>query len=240
MRAQTNIQLYRQLLAARHAVAQVQQVRDAYALAARLFAAQLRPEGRPFVCHLVGVASLLAQQETAFPIVLAGLLHSAYTHGDFGGGPGVVTAHARDALREAVGADAEALAWRYARHPWNADTVEWLIERARAQDGEVRALAAIRLADMLDDMLDDGLRFCAKEANPRRAIAVERLLELAAVVECPRLGAALDSLHADAGADPPEVLRSPRAASYVVAPPSWREKLLPRVARRLRSVRRAR
>src|SRR4029453_3473264 len=88
MRAQTNIQLYRQLLAARHAVAQVQQVRDAYALAARLFAAQLRPEGRRFVCHLVGAASLLAQQETAFPIVLAGPLHSAYPHGAFGGGPG--------------------------------------------------------------------------------------------------------------------------------------------------------
>src|SRR5438093_12019705 len=90
-RAQTNIQLYTQLLAAGHSVEDVRRVRAGYSLAAELFAGQLRPEGRPFLCHLVVVASIVAMLETASTIIIAALLHSAYTHGDFGMGRGQIT-----------------------------------------------------------------------------------------------------------------------------------------------------
>jgi hypothetical protein len=65
-----------------------------------------------------------------------------------------------------LGPDAEALAWRYAQHPWNAGTVESLIERARAQDGEARALAAIRL--------DDTLRRAPRPMSSRRPRGARR------------------------------------------------------------------
>src|SRR5689334_6346982 len=130
-RSLSNTQLYGQLLAAGYAMSDVARVRDAYQLASSLFAGQLRPDGRPFVCHLVGVASLLAMLEATADTMIAGLLHSAYTHGDFGLGRGRPTGGARERLRATVGAQAERLVFRYSSCPWNPSTVSDWIGRAR-------------------------------------------------------------------------------------------------------------
>ncbi len=58
--AQTNIQLYEQLLAARWSAADIVPARAAYELAMRIFAGHFRPSHKPFLAHLVGVASILA------------------------------------------------------------------------------------------------------------------------------------------------------------------------------------
>ncbi len=94
-RAQTNTQLYGQLIAARYGSEEIVAVHRAYTLATKVFAGQLRPEGRPFVCHVVGVASILAMVEAPHATIVGGLLHSAYSHGDFGHGRGHVTRAAR-------------------------------------------------------------------------------------------------------------------------------------------------
>lgn len=79
--AQTNLQLYNQLLAADYPVAELQQVRIAYDLAARRFAGLLRPDGRCFLAHVVGVASLVAQLGGSPNAVAASLLHAWLSHG---------------------------------------------------------------------------------------------------------------------------------------------------------------
>ncbi len=53
---------------------------DAYRLAQRLFDAGYRPCGRPFINHVTGVAAVLVRYDFALRVVLAGLLHAAYTH----------------------------------------------------------------------------------------------------------------------------------------------------------------
>ena len=238
-RAQTNTQLYGQLLAAGYGRDEIVAVHQAYLLAVRVFAAQLRPEGRPFVCHVVGVASILAIVRAPHSTVVAGLLHSAYSHGDFGYGRGRVPRAARDWLRAAAGSAVEQLVDCYAGHPWNTSTVRSLLAKVNGPDPQLRQIALIRLADTLDDALDHGFRMSEKASNPNRPLSVERLVDLANAVGHPELAASLRQLMEDAKDVPATLaaLRDPHAGSYLVCPSSWSERFRPRIARLLRRVR---
>ncbi len=238
-RAQTNTQLYGQLIAARYGSEEIVAVHRAYTLATKVFAGQLRPDGRPFVCHVVGVASILAMVEAPHATIVGGLLHSAYSHGDFGHGRGHVTRAARDLLRAAAGPVVEQLLDCYARNPWNRTTVDALLASATALDPDLRQITLIRLADTLEDSLDHGLQLSEKASNPNRRIPVESLVELANALGHPELGASLRRLLDDAESAPEVLvaLREQHVGAYVVCPSSWREKLSPRFARLLRRVR---
>ena len=178
-RAQTNLQLYARMLDAGYDAEALSGVRDAYALAALLFAGQLRPEGRPFLCHVVGVAGILAMIDAPLPTVIGGLVHSAYTHGDFGLGRGEVTRAARSRLRAAVGVEIEGLVAAYSNIPWNAASVARYAADVGALSPEVRQIVAIRLANALEDALDEGLQLSRKAENPHRAIALENIVQAA-------------------------------------------------------------
>ena len=237
-RAQTNIQLYQQLHAVGYGGEDIGRVREAYGLATKLFASQLRPEGRPFVCHLVGAASILAMLGSRRGTTIAGLLHSAYSHGDFGQGRGQVTSGAQDAIRAAVGPEVERLLACYARHPWNRTTAENWLGNVTQLDPDMRQVALIRLADVLEDALDQGLQRSSKVFNPNRDVPMADLVRLADAVGCPEIGAALRAVHdAPENETDLEAMRDLHVGSYVVCPPSWREKILPRLLRLLRRVR---
>ncbi len=55
-------------------------IEQACDLATLLFDGVYRPDGRPFLSHGIGTASVLVRYEAQIPIVLSGLLHAAYTH----------------------------------------------------------------------------------------------------------------------------------------------------------------
>ena len=79
--AQTNLQLYGQLGAAGWTEPQLALVASGYELAMEICGASFRPNGKPFMCHLVGTASIVASWVAPVDEVVCGLLHSAYTHG---------------------------------------------------------------------------------------------------------------------------------------------------------------
>ena len=60
--------------------AELQDLANAFQLALRLFNGGYRPCGRPFVNHAIGTASVLVYYGFEMRLVLAGLLHAAYTH----------------------------------------------------------------------------------------------------------------------------------------------------------------
>src|SRR4051794_35545495 len=113
--AQTNLQLYNQLVARGWSASQLARTRRAYELMTDLFAGQLRPSGKTFLAHLVGTASALATAGARADLLDAGLLHAAYTHGDFGDGRRDAAVPKRAIVRAAIGATAEALVDEYAR-----------------------------------------------------------------------------------------------------------------------------
>jgi hypothetical protein len=176
--------------------------------------------------------------ETPPATIIAGLLHSAYTHGDFGIGRGQVTCQARGRLRAAVGPQIERIVTSYSSHPWNASSVATWAKNVGRLDSDVREIVVIRLADTIEDALDYGLQLSAKTENPHRAISVEKLVDLAEALGYPRLGNSLRRVlqESEDGIDL-TLLRESHLGSYVVCPSSWREKMLPRFLRFVRRVR---
>lgn len=137
--AQTNLQLYAQCAAL--ASAEQDRIRSAYELATLLFAGHFRGSGKPFVCHLVGTASVLQRQGAPPSVVTAGLLHAVYLQ------PGLprVRGGLPSLLRGSMGNEVESLVAAYAQ----------MGEPAPDAGGPLaRLLVWIRLADTFDDCLD--------------------------------------------------------------------------------------
>src|SRR5262245_55818099 len=84
--AQTHLQLLNQLRDHGYSSADLVSVERAHAYARELFTGSYRASGKPFICHLIGTASVLASLTMPVTAVAAGLLHAAYPLGDFGTG----------------------------------------------------------------------------------------------------------------------------------------------------------
>lgn len=76
--AQTNLELYEQLLANNYSDDFVVKVHKAYMLSLGMVYNLFRGSGKPFICHLVGTASLLAAINEKESIIIGGLLHALY------------------------------------------------------------------------------------------------------------------------------------------------------------------
>lgn len=205
MLAQTNLQLYAQLTALGWSSQQLASARTAYDVARELFGACFRPTHKPFVCHLVGTASAAAQWGARPAVVLAGLLHSAYLYGQFDDGERGASPRRRLHLQRLVGGETEGIVFGYTAlgqgvdEALNAD-VEW-----------------VRLADLLDELLDAGPRFAPEkgvsgrlgEEAARRAV-VEKAGRVVGPVAVRSFFAAFDAYDA-ATVDP---VLSTRDTSY--------------------------
>jgi hypothetical protein len=157
--AQTNIQLYEQLRRAGYGDEAVTAAARAYAFAQPLFSARFRGSGRPFLCHLVGTASILARDGARIEEVTAGLLHAAYEAGLFAYEMHrTVAPRKRAAVREAVGEASEALIAAYTALPWTGSTLERLVASG-VRSPEEESVLRLRLANELDDLADGGLRY---------------------------------------------------------------------------------
>src|SRR5215468_4575510 len=205
--AQTNIQLYNQLAELGYTAEDARRVHRAYGLAMQLFTGSYRGSGRPFLSHLVGTASVLASVRAPIEVVTAGLLHSAYSYGEFGNywrGPDQAK---RAQVVTAVGEEVEALVLGYTRLPWTVETIGALADTAASsKDSQI---LLIRLANEVDDHQDLGMLYVS---------AVERLgypalaLELAHVLD--------ETLSAEV----PSSLQGPQNDAFLLAPAShtWR------------------
>lgn len=233
-RPQTNIQLYCRLLADGRSAEDLRQIHDAYNLAAQLFAGQIRPEGRPFTCHLVGVAGILATLGEPSHVICAGLLHSALSQGDFGAGRGQVGNAARRLLERSVDPRTFALVDGYDRLAWSAKNVRaWTVANS-VGDEILRKLIVMRLANELEDALDGGLDFSAKGDRHHKLIPPASIVVLAKAMGDARLAAALEAtLSSDAATNPFSFLQADRHASVVAAPLSYRRKMLSPIVARL-------
>ena len=193
--AQTNIQLYNQLRSDDWSEADLTSVRQAYDLSQKLFSNAYRPTQKPFVCHLIGVASVLAHWKEPPAMVIAGLLHSSYLYGKFGDKGLGVTCAKREYLRDIMG-----------------DTIENLIHdysSSKDEDpltSENRDFLVLSLADLYDELLDlgpvyapvkvikelsggsaDVIKAASRVIGPEAAIAFEeaiRNVERTSVLDC--------------------------------------------------------
>ena len=100
--AQTNLQLYNQLRAQGYSDEQLVVVHRAYEFLITIYPGYYQADGKPFVAHTVGVASILGYLNFPVDFVAVGLLHNIYDNGDFGDGlRNVANTRRRRIVREA-------------------------------------------------------------------------------------------------------------------------------------------
>lgn len=157
MLPQTNLQLYRTLTDCGYRETSLVHVRAAYDLSRQLFAGCYRPSHKTFDAHLVGTAGALALWRQPEPVVIAGMLHSAYLYGNFGDRERGVTVERRQAVRQVVGDDAEGIIAAYTAKRWPESLNE--LKRQFDANEVSKGLIAVKLADLCDESVDGGWRF---------------------------------------------------------------------------------
>lgn len=148
--AQTAPQLYCQLAPMGLREADLVRIREACLLGARVTAGLLRGSGKPFACHLVGVASLVAESLPGdVDAIVAALLHAMYQDRvPFGADQ----ASRRLRLLAAAGEAVEALVARYD----TAGPLEAVMRTVDLADPSARMVRVLQLADELEDAIDGG------------------------------------------------------------------------------------
>ncbi|MGH2867393.1 MAG: DUF6817 domain-containing protein [Solirubrobacteraceae bacterium] len=243
--AQTNVQLYNELRARGLVLDELVLVRRAYELLATLYPGYYQADGKPFVAHGVGVASILGQLGQPSEIVAVGLLHNVYGNADFGDGRGPAATRARRRLvRDQVGARIEELLLRFAELRVQGRGAGATRAGVGALDDTERRLLVVDLADYLEKYVDLGVLYYGENdwvIDTGRRIG-SQLTRLAEELGEPRLAAALRAGLADAAAqadDVPFELRSSDGRRYLklVVPRSCRRRLKPALRDQVRSVR---
>jgi hypothetical protein len=136
-----------------------------YRAAMSLFAGGFRPCGRPFLDHCVGTASALVAFAFAPRLVVAGLLHGAYTHAPLGPEPHAALGELDGRIGAAFGARVANLVRAYARSETAPDA--WReahpAQSLSVDDAEILAIA---LAAEIDKRASGEIAFAAERPPP--------------------------------------------------------------------------
>lgn len=225
--AQTNLQLYNQMLKAGYSEEELIGINNAYKLAIELFTAVYRPNGKPFISHLVGTASILAAQQAPATVVSAGLLHATYTHGLFPDPGNGITHAKRQRVRLSVSSEVEELVAKYTLLPWEIGKIRDLRDRVTSLDTQERQVVLMRLANEVEDHLDLGILYGSKDKSAKLDFKV--LVELAKEIGSVALANELAQvLSESASAKIPDVLRRTEKQSFIAIsiPLGWKIKRL--------------
>jgi (p)ppGpp synthase/HD superfamily hydrolase len=223
--AQTNIQLYGQLFQAGWADADLRRVQTAYGLAMTIFAGHFRPNHKSFLAHVVGTGSILAAHGGDSSIVAAGLLHSAYSHGEFGDGSRGITAAKTRKVRRTVGEHCETLIARYTSLRWKLSEIVAFANGADYLPALDRSVTFIKLADVLEDHLERGMQYSPNKQSPGGSDADgewrNAFVRLATALDHDRLAAELQvALRPTDDRPVPDFLLGHEPGSFVVTPVS--------------------
>jgi len=191
-------------------------IRSAYNTAVLLFANMMRPCGRTFLNHLVSTASILAAHKAPVPLVMAGLLHAAYTHSALCTDSCDGQKNCRALLRQRVGEYTEQLVAAYAN--FRADNAALLhFDRNEPNLDDVEySILWLFMANELDERLDNGILFCSKR-NDDIARWLPLLGRVARKAGVDGLATELRAAYENSEANSiPEILKSSRRRSFVV------------------------
>jgi hypothetical protein len=220
--AQTNLQLYEQLVALEWSQEQLADVRHAYDLACQLFSGRYRASGKTFVAHVVGTASCVAAVREPPNLVSAALLHAAYTAGDFGSGRRAPSPRAR--VVAIVGSEVEALVAEYATMPWSVEEITGLRDHAATLPPVTRGVAVIHLANEVDERVDGGARIADRgDYELYRDEAARAMAELAVALGHVDFVALMEEVGWPF-ASVPAALRCDLPASVLRPPESYRRR----------------
>ena len=190
--ALTYPQLMNQAIAAALDADALVRLRATHELAERLADGVSRPQGEPFLCHLVRTASIVLAESQPLPVVHAALLHAAYS---LRRRVGAGNAHdsRRAWLQEAAGPEVEQLVFAYDQLPWNSSAqLKRHVEGFARYDETTRRVVLLRLANELEDHLDRSAAYASADLARRRQERRDGCLILARAAGSPAFVSELD------------------------------------------------
>ena len=204
------MQLYNRLLEQGRSADELGYIRRAYDFALTLYTGYFMSDGRPFLSHFVGTASIAAQLGLSTRMVAVACLHSVYTNGNFGDGRKRNQSPARRRrVVDVVGAQAETAIRRFhgQRMERRFDDANCSVERLDTLD---RDLLTIDLADLLEKFTDLGVLYLGNRRWEDNVVERhgEQIRRMAERLGHPQLAAALhDEFERSRNAQIPECLR---------------------------------
>ncbi|MGH7798549.1 MAG: glycosyltransferase [Candidatus Binatia bacterium] len=228
--AQTHLQLYKQLRCQRKSEKDFARVHRAYELATTLYSGYYQADGKPFITHSVGVASILAHLGLDAKFVAAGLLHNIYDNGDFGDGRRkVITKARRGLVRNAVGDDIEALIDRFRVFRILPATIDEIWSRLDQFNQTERNLIMMDLADHLEKYQDGGVFYFGDNHWVVDFVHQygDRLTAIAIRLGHPKFAAMLREAFEQTPEEVPQALRTSRKYLGLVVPRSCRRRVYP-------------
>ncbi len=165
--AQTVIQFFNQLSKAGYGEGELEQIRDAWMLARRIFACRILGNGRIFLAHALGSASVLASVKSRPALVVAALLHNVYGTGRFADGVGGADESKRQFVRNIVGPEVEDILFRFWSVRWNVVAMQDWLQRERLDPWQ-QDLLTVRMADAIDHAVMLGLAYQSDQRSRQR------------------------------------------------------------------------
>lgn len=226
--AQTNIQLYNQLLQRGFSKEDLNTIREAYELVVKIFTSQYRANGKTFISHLVGTASVIAHSGGGIQEIVAGLMHSAYSLGEFGDGTRGVSSIKRQVVRSIIGEEVEKIVFDFPSLQWNGPgDIERLVQTPveNISEGE-RRLIWMRLAHEVEENADRAFIYSENVSMDRTRQRLQMTKEIAGKLSLDTLAVALNDLLNEINSpDLPQPFDKLRSGIIYVAPASHSEKL---------------
>lgn len=164
--AQTNLQLYRQLAALGLKNSEIKAVQDAYEFVLPLFGGLCRASGRPFLCHVVATASILAAHGAPVTMISAGLMHALYEQGALGRIPRAFDQTLRADVKARFAAEVDNILFQY--YCLEAGRAQWRNADPSRCELTVGKAILLRAANDLDEYLSGEYAFSKK--TPDRSI----------------------------------------------------------------------
>jgi (p)ppGpp synthase/HD superfamily hydrolase len=240
--AQTNLQLYNQLRSQGYSDEELVVVHRAYEFLITIYSGWHQADGKPFIAHTVGVASIVGYLNFPVDFVAVALLHNIYGNGDFGDGLSyVATKRRRCIVRKAVGELIEAAIHRFPQCRIKEETLPNLVTCLDQLDELDKKLFVIDLADYLEKYVDLGVWYWGNSRWVTDAVSKhgDTLIAIADRLGYPKLAAMLTEAFAQT--DATQIPDSLRASSGwrgmdLIVPRSCRRRLRPLLRKRLNSL----
>lgn len=157
--ARTNVQLLNQLIQQGRSEELLKRVHRAYDLAVELYSGYFHGDGKPFVSHVVAVASIIGHLGQSDDLVVAAVVHNIYTNGDFGDGKAkVVTPDRQKRARAVVGRRVDDLLIRF-RDLRVRTSLDRILHEFDTLSEDDRQLLLMDLADHYEKYLDGALAY---------------------------------------------------------------------------------
>ena len=213
--AQTNLQLYNQLRLQGRSPEDLLLIRRCYELSVTLYTGAFQGDGKPFVAHTTGVASIMGQLGISSVVVGAACIHNIYGNGNFGDGRSEIASPPRRSfVRNAVGDEVEECIYRFRSFRVNSSSIGEISSRLDQLDERDRDLVTMDLADHLEKYVDHGVLYFGDSTWVTDFIEHHgnALIEIANRLGHPQLAIALADAFAETARQsiPPELKREKR------------------------------